>query len=70
MALLASDLTVRATFTNVRTEVLLLSGRQDDDPLSLAALLPIAHVELIDAHHGNTMTHPHFEPAVLRFLLN
>jgi pimeloyl-ACP methyl ester carboxylesterase len=55
-------------FRSVTASVLLLAGTRDDDPTALAAVIPGAQVERIDADHAGTMDHPEFVPTILRFI--
>lgn len=55
-------------FASVTASVLLLAGTRDDDPTALAAAIPGARVERVDADHAGTIDHPEFVPTIVRFV--
>jgi pimeloyl-ACP methyl ester carboxylesterase len=67
-SLLRSQMRLTYSLDNISAKVLLVCGTQDDDPSPLAAALPDATIQLVDADHGNTMNHPAFAPAVVDFI--
>lgn len=68
VALLRSPMSTTQPLDGVVADVLLLCGTRDDDPLPLAADLPHATVQLVEADHGSTMDHPAFAQAIVDFL--
>jgi len=55
-------------FNMVTAAVLLLIGSRDDDPQPLAAAMPRAQVQTLDADHATTMDHPNFTTSIVSFL--
>jgi pimeloyl-ACP methyl ester carboxylesterase len=58
-------------FSMVTAPVLILTGERDHDggdPALLAAQIPGAHLERVDADHASTMDHPDFVKCALQFL--